>query len=327
MDINNYIKKIFHINNESKFNDYALKLFHYQYKNNHIYNQYITLMNCKIDTIKHYSQIPFLPIEFFRTKKVISTKKTDQHIFLSSGTTSSLKSKHYITDLEIYKKSIRKSFELFFGNPKEYVFLCLVPSFSKNQHSSLAFMCNELINLSNQANSGFYLNEPRKLISTIQQCQKDNTKFILFGLSFELLQLANNYNIPLLDGLVIETGGTKNKQERIIKEDMHNRLKNLFQTENIISEYGMAELLSQSYYFNNNYFKSPPWKKILIRNKTNPLEIETKSHRGHINIIDLANIYSCGFIATNDTGHLTQSGFNITGRSQIASNRGCNLMI
>lgn len=327
MNIDNYIKKIFHINNEVEFNDYALKLFHYQYKNNNIYNEYIRLIKCKIDTITHYSQIPFLPIEFFRTKRIISTKKPDQHIFLSSGTTSSLKSKHHITDLEVYKKSIKKGFELFFGSPKEFIFLCLVPSFTKNKHSSLAFMCNELINLSNHPNSGFYLNENEKLISTIRQCQKENNKFILLGLSFEILKIANNYNIPLLDGLVIETGGTKNKQERIVKEDMHNRLKRLFQTENIISEYGMAELLSQSYYCNKNFFKSPPWKKILIRNKTNPLEIETKSHRGHINIIDLANIYSCGFIATNDTGQLTQSGFNITGRSQNASNRGCNLMI
>jgi len=327
MDIDNYIKKIFHITNEAKFNDYALKLFQYQYKNNNIYNEYVTLINSKIDTIKHYSQIPFLPIEFFRSKRVVSTQKTAQYFFLSSGTTSSLKSKHYITDLEIYKKSIRKSFELFFGKPKEFVFLCLVPSFTKNPHSSLAFMCNELIKLSNQANSGFYLNETKKLMDAIRKCQKDNTKFILFGLSFELLKLANNYKTPLLDGVIIETGGTKNKQERIVKEDMHNRLKNLFKTKNIISEYGMAELLSQSYYCDNNCFKSPPWKKVLIRNKTNPLEIETKSHRGHINIIDLANIYSCGFIATNDTGHLTQSGFNITGRSQNASNRGCNLMI
>ena len=327
MDIDNYIKKIFHINSESEFNDYALKLFHYQYKNNNIYNQYIKLLYSETKTIKHYSEIPFLPIELFRTQRIVSTEKKHQNVFLSSGTTSQLKSKHYIIDLKIYKKSILKSFELFFGDPKEFVFFCLVPDFKKNPNSSLSFMCNELIKYSSKSRSGFYLNKTNTLISNIKKCQQEKKKFIIFGLGFEILNFANKKNISLKGGLIIETGGTKNNKARILRDDLHKRLKNLFQIDNIISEYGMAELLSQSYYLNNKYFQTPPWKKILIRNKTNPLKINTNNYRGHINIIDLANIYSCGFIATNDMGYVKKTGFDVIGRSQHAANRGCNLMV
>ena len=327
MDIDNYIKNIFHINSESEFNDYALELFHYQYKNNNIYNQYIKLICSETKTIKHYSEIPFLPIELFRTKKIISIEKKHQNVFLSSGTTNQLKSKHYIIDLKIYKKSILKSFELFFGDPKEFVFFCLVPDFKKNPNSSLSFMCHELIKYSSKSKSGFYLNKTNTLISNIKKCQQEKKKFIIFGLGFEILNFANKKNISLKDGLIIETGGTKNNKTRILRDDLHKRLKKLFQIDNIISEYGMAELLSQSYYLNNKYFVAPPWKKILIRNKTNPLKINTNNYRGHINIIDLANIYSCGFIATNDMGYVNKVGFDVIGRSQNAANRGCSLMV
>ena len=326
MDTQNYIKKIFEIKTESDFNNLALKVFQYQYQNNPIYNQYINLIGYNVDNITDYHQIPFIPIELFRTQIVTSIDKNPEIIFLSSGTTTDIKSKHHVMNLDIYKKSILNCFKLFFGDPKEFVFFCLVPNFKINKNSSLSFMCSELIIKSQNLKSGFYLNRSDELISNIKLCQKKKKKFILFGLSFEILNFAEESKITLNGGYVIQTGGTKKNTKYIIQEDLHDRLKSLFNTEHIYSEYGMAELLSQSYYLNNHCFESPPWKKILIRDKRNPLKIIHEKNRGCINIIDLANINSCSFVATNDLGCLTNTGFNVFGRAQNASARGCNLM-
>ena len=326
MNTQNYIKKIFSIDTESKFNDYALQLFHYQYKKIEIYNNYVNLICNNINEINTYYDIPFLPIELFRTKKIKAQNTKHQTIFHSSGTTNSEKSKHYIIDLEIYKKSIVTSFNSHIGKPENFVFFCLVPDSTKNPHSSLSFMCNEFIIKSKYSKSGFYIGHEDEMKSAILDCQNKKEKFIVFGLSIEILKFAEKYKLPLKNGLVIETGGAKKGSQNIIKEELYNRLKHLFKIKNIYSEYGMAELLSQSYCTESNYFKPPPWKKILIREKRNPLKINKNHTRGPINIIDLANVYSCGFIATNDFGYTTQKGFNIVGRNQNAIARGCNLM-
>ncbi len=327
MNPQNYIKKIFLIQNESEFNDYALQLFHYQYKGNEIYNNYVNLICNNVHAISTYHEIPFLPIELFRTKKIKTKNIKYQTIFHSSGTTKSEKSKHYIVDLDIYKKSIINGFKSHLGNPKDFVFFCLVPDFKNNPNSSLAFMCNELIVKSNHSKSGFYIGNEEVMKKTILDCQKKKEKFILFGLSFEILKFAEKHQINLKNGLVIETGGSKKGDQNIIKDALHHQLKYYFKIKDIYSEYGMAELLSQSYYTQNRCFISPPWKKILIRDKRNPLKINKNHTRGSINIIDLANIYSCGFIATNDFGYTTKKGFNIIGRNINANARGCNLMI
>tara|TARA_Y100001968_G_scaffold332857_1_gene392695 strand:+ start:215 stop:1195 length:981 start_codon:yes stop_codon:yes gene_type:complete len=326
MSIENYIKNVFKIKSESEFNDFALQLFHYQKINNPVYRKYIDLIGYDIKPIKEYSEIPFLPIELFRSEKIITKNAAPQAIFNSSGTTNKQKSKHYVLDLEIYKKSIMKSFNLFIGDPKDFVFLCFAPNTAQNPNSSLSFMCTELIKNSKKETSGFYLKRENEAISNIHDFKKNNQKFILFGLSLELLKFAEKNNISLEHGIVIETGGSKNQNKHFIKDDLHSRLKSHFNTQSIYSEYGMCELLSQSYYGHNKCFKSPPWKKILIRDKTNPLKI-TNQNRGSINIIDLANIYSCGFIATNDSGYLTNDGFNIIGRNQNSIARGCDLMV
>ena len=318
--------KIFEIKTSEEFNDIAIEMFEYQYKNNPVYNRYVNLCGFKTNNIQTYCEIPFLPIELFRTKKIIIGSNQIETVFFSSGTTNKEKSKHYIQDLDIYKKSILKSFQKFIGDPKGYSFLCLIPDFENNPNSSLAFMASELISLSQQNYSGFYLNREKKLISTIKLLKEKNIKFILFGLSFALLDFAEKYKINLDQGLVIETGGTKKQKKHIIQQELHKKLKLLFNTPKVYSEYGMAELLSQSYH-RDNCFESPPWKKIIIRDKTNPFKVLKDKKRGCINIIDLANINSCSFIATNDFGYLTSSGFNILGRSQNASERGCNLMI
>jgi len=331
MDIQNYIKNIFQIKTDSEFNELAIELFNHQYDNNSTYQEYVNRIGHEIHTIKNYTQIPFLPIDFFRDKKILTQDSrhpsSEQIIFKSSGTTNNERSKHHVLDLEIYRKSIIENFKLFIGNPNEFVFLCLVPNIQHNPNSSLAFMCSELINNSNHIKSGFYLNKKAQLKSVILDLQKQSQKFILFGLSFEILDFAQKNQLSLNNGIIIETGGSKKHDKQIIKEDLHNRLKLYFSTKNIYSEYGMAELLSQSYYTNNNCFECPPWKKVLIRDKTNPLKILTDKKRGAINIIDLANVHSCAFIATNDFGYLTRIGFNIIGRNQNSTARGCNLMI
>tara|TARA_B100000530_G_scaffold88234_1_gene53635 strand:- start:700 stop:1680 length:981 start_codon:yes stop_codon:yes gene_type:complete len=325
MDIPHYTKKIFEIKTEDEFNNLSLRLFNYQYHNNSIYKQYIDLNNINIANITHYLEIPFLPIELFRTHKIILDNKKIDTFFMSSGTTNYEKSRHYISDISIYKESILKSFKLFVGNPKDFVFFCLVPDFPNHPNSSLSFMCNELIEISGDSSSGFYLRKDRDLSFEIKECQNNNKKFIILGLSFEILSFAENNNINLSGGYVIQTGGTKKKDQHMIQEDLHNKLKNLLKIEKVYSEYGMAELLSQSYYL-DNCFQSPPWKKIIIRDKTNPFRIIQSNKRGCINIIDLANIYSCSFIATNDLGHVTETGFNILGRAQYATEKGCSLM-
>ena len=327
MDINNYIKNIFCIKGPEDFNDYAIQLFKYQYKFNNLYQEYVNLLGYDVSKIKNYLSIPFLPIDFFRTTKVSTEQKNHQAVFLSSGSTKSTKSKHYVFNLEIYKHSLISSFNLFFDEPNKFTILCMVPNFSEHPNSSLAYMCNELIKKSQNKNSGFYLNKKRKLKNIILHCEQEKQKYILFGLSFELLKFAKENTMSLQNGIIIETGGTKKHQKHLIKEEMHKQLKLYFKTDNIHSEYGMAELLSQSYCLNSGVFYSPPWKKVLIRDKTNPLKIIKDNQRGCINIIDLANIYSCGFIATNDMGYSNNGGFNVIGRSQNSTQRGCNLMI
>jgi len=325
MDIASYTKKIFEIKTEKDFNNLALTLFKYQYIHNPIYKQYISLNGIQVDSIKKYNQIPCLPIELFRNKKIITKKRNSETVFISSGTTSEKKSKHYIGDLNIYEKSILNGFNLFFGDPTDYVFFCLIPDFNENPNSSLAFMCSQLINVSKNGKSGFYLQKRRKLIQNIKQCQQEKKKFILFGLSFEILDFAEKSNLMLDGGIVIQTGGNKRNQRQLIQEELNEKLKSIFCIDNICSEYGMAELLSQSYY-QKDRFQSPPWKKILIRDKTNPMRIIGENKRGCINVIDLANIYSCGFIATNDLGQINSDGFNIIGRAQNATQKGCSLM-
>ncbi|MBF25683.1 MAG: acyl transferase [Flavobacteriales bacterium] len=326
MDLNNYIKNIFQINTETQFNELALSLFNYQYKNNPVYNKYINLLNYNTGDVKEYYQIPFLPIEFFKSHKIIVNNKQHETIFLSSGTTSNQQSKHYVADLNIYRQSILKNFEIFFSSPKEFAFFCLTPDFKQYPNSSLSFMSNQLIIHSENNLSGFYLDKEDELLKKIQQCQIEKRKFVLFGLSFEILSFAEKHKPNLKGGIVIQTGGTKKNNKHIIQDDLHNRLKLLFKINSIYSEYGMAELLSQSYFIDNT-FTTPPWKKVIIRNKINPLKIEKENKRGCLNIIDLTNLFSCAFIATNDFGYLTQNGFNIIGRAQNASDRGCNLMI
>ena len=314
---------IFNIKSDEEFEEIALHLFSYQIINNPIYKNYAKLV-LKNKIPKNIYEIPFLPIDFFKSNEVICKNKNIETIFLSSGTGGE-RSKHLVSDIELYKHSFLKSFELFYGDVSQYCILSLLPSYREQGASSLVYMVDELIKESKNKLSGFYLNNYEKLAETINVLEEKNQKTILFGVTYALLDFAEQFPTKLKSTMIIETGGSKGKRKEYIKEELHNILKQSFCLENIHSEYGMTELLSQSYSKSNGVFKSPPWKKIIIRDTHDPFSIVETNKTGGINIIDLANIYSCPFIATQDLGKTYEDeSFSILGRFDNSDLRGCN---
>ena len=314
---------IFNIKNDEKFEKFALQLFKYQITNNPIYSNYAKLVLGDKKPINIY-EIPFLPIEFFKSNEIICKNINVETIFLSSGTGGE-KSKHLVSDIGLYKQSFLKSFELFYGEVSQYCILSLLPNYRQQGASSLVYMVDELIKKSKNKLSGFYLNNYEKIAETINILEAKNQKTILFGVTYALLDFAEQFPTKLKNTIIIETGGSKGKRKEYIKEELHNILKQSFCLENIHSEYGMTELLSQSYSKSNGVFKSPPWKKVIIRDTHDPFSIVETNKTGGINIIDLANIYSCPFIATQDLGKIFEDGtFSIMGRFDNSDLRGCN---
>ncbi len=267
-----------------------------------------------------------MPISFFKNEQIICQGKAVEKVFLSSGTTGN-QSKHLISDISIYKASYTKAFELFYGDVKQYCILSLLPNYREQEDSSLIYMVDDLISKSENLDSGFYLNDYKKLDEKLKQLEAKGQKTILFGVSYALLDLAEKFSQKLNHTIIIETGGTKGKKE-IVKEELHQKLKTAFSLNIIHSEYGMSELLSQSYSNGNGIFQCPPWKQVLIRDVNDPLSIIGENKTGGINVIDLANIYSCPFIATQDLGKSFNDGtFKILGRFDNSDLRGCNLLL
>ena len=318
--------QIFNINSEQDFEKLTLEIFDFQMENNLIYAPYAALiLKGKIPT--NIYEIPFLPIEFFKNQQLICNGQKIEEIFLSSGTTGD-QSRHLVSDLSIYQKSFTKSFELFYGEITDYCILSLLPNYREREGSSLIYMVDELIRKSEHEKSGFYLNDYDGLSETIAELEKKKQKTILIGVSYALLDLAENFPQILEYTTIIETGGTKGKRKEFLKEELHKILKNSFGLQNIHSEYGMTELLSQSYSKGKGIFKSPPWKKVLIRDTNDPLSVIGENKTGGINIIDLANIYSCPFISTQDLGKTYDDGsFSVLGRFDNSDVRGCNLLV
>ncbi len=319
---------IFSIQNDSDFEQVALRVFHHQYINNSFYQRFCNLLGITKTSVHHIDDIPYLPIEFFKQQKIVSTPYAIEKIFTSSGTTGSITSKHYVKDLTIYENSFRKGFEYFYGDISDYVVLALLPSYLERDGSSLVYMAEQLIKDSNHPDSGFYLYDMEKLIKTLQKDNLKNKKILLLGVSFALLDLVENYDVCLHDHtIVMETGGMKGRRKEMIREELHDILKKGFKIPQIHSEYGMTELLSQAYSKGNGIFYCPPWMKISIRNPEDPLSKTGHYKTGGINVIDLANIHSCSFIATQDLGKTKESGsFEILGRFDHSDIRGCNLM-
>jgi len=322
----NLINKIMAINSKSDFEEMSIELFHYQMENNPIYAPYAALiLKGKIPT--NIYEIPFLPIEFFKQEQIICQGKGVEEVFLSSGTTGE-QSKHLVANLSLYKKSYRKTFQQFYGDINNYCILALLPNYQKREGSSLIYMVNDLITKSEHPKSGFYLNNLAELSETIKELESKGQKVILFGVTYALLDLAAQYPQRLKHTIIMETGGMKGKRKELLKEEIHQLLQEAFLTENIHSEYGMTELLSQGYSKGENIFNSPPWMKILIRDVNDPLSIIGKNKTGGINVIDLVNIYSCPFIATQDLGkQFDDDSFSVLGRFDNSDVRGCNLLV
>jgi phenylacetate-coenzyme A ligase PaaK-like adenylate-forming protein len=320
------VEEIFKVDNEHDFQELALSIFDYQMENNPIYGPYAALILKGIAPTS-IKEIPFLPIDFFKQEQIICQGQGVEEIFLSSGTTGD-QSKHLVSDTSVYEQSYLKTFKQFYGNIEDYCILALLPSYQEREGSSLIYMVDDLIKKSKYPKSGFYLNNLTELSETIKELESKGQKTILFGVTYALLDLASEFPQHLKHTIIMETGGMKGKRKELLKEEIHQLLEEAFLTKNIHSEYGMTELLSQGYSKGKNIFKSPPWMKILIRDVNDPLTVIGNNKTGGINVIDLANLYSCPFIATQDLGRtFDDNTFSVLGRFSNADIRGCNLLV
>ncbi|OQP38707.1 acyl transferase [Niastella yeongjuensis] len=309
------------------FEQLALEVFQFQYNNNAIYQHYVNALSTVGSAVRSIDQIPFLPIRFFKTADIKTTVFEPEAVFESSGTTQTINSRHYVKDLGIYRRSFLQAWEQFYGPVQDWCVIGLLPAYLERQNSSLVVMVNEMIKLSGHAQSGFYLYEHEKLASVLQELEKKGQKTLLIGVTFGLLDFAEQYPMPLKHTVVMETGGMKGRRREMTREEVHDILSTAFKTPLIHSEYGMTELLSQAYSYGHGLFDCPPWMKVLVRQDDDPLDVRI-SGSGVINIIDLANLYSCSFIATDDVGTVTPDGsFEILGRMDTSDIRGCNLLI
>ena len=320
--------KIFTVSSPDTFNGVVLEIFHFQYKNNPVYRNFTDYLGIRPSGISHYTQIPFLPVEFFKDHKIISGQFDEEAVFTSSGTTGMQTARHYIKDLSLYEQSFVTNFEQQFGPVNNFVILALLPSYLERQGSSLVYMMDKLIRLSGDERSAFYLHDYEQLAETLNNLKNTSKKVLLMGVTYALLDLAEKYPVRFPELLLMETGGMKGMRREMIREELHEILKEAFGVQQVCSEYGMTELLSQAYSTKSGIFQTPPWMKILIRDINDPLTLLENGQTGGINIIDLANIYSCSFIATKDLGRKTgESTFEMLGRYDNSDVRGCNLLI
>lgn len=319
---------IFNLHSNNEFDKMALEIFQFQAKNNVVYKDFLTHIHIDAHTVKKIEEIPFLPIQFFKSHKILSSNSVVQSVFLSSGTTGNEQSKHFVTDLDLYEESFTKGFEYFYGAIQDYTVLALLPSYLDRNGSSLIYMVNDFIQKSKNKKSGFYLNNLDELANNLIELDKKEEKILLIGVSFALLNLVEKHKFQLKNTIVMETGGMKGRRKELIREELHQILCEGFGLENIHSEYGMTELLSQAYSKGQGIFECPPWMKIITRDTEDALTILEEGKSGGINIIDLANINSCSFIATQDLGKAYPNGtFEVLGRFDDSDIRGCNLMV
>jgi len=314
---------------ELAFNQVALAVFHYQFENLPVYKAFANFARFDINQVKHFTQIPFLPISFFKSHVLCTApdKINNETLhFESSGTTGMESSRHFVLNPAIYKESYLKTFQDFYGDPRQYIFACLLPSYLERGHSSLVYMCQGLIEASSNEKSGFYLYDFEALAQLLQSDVQDK-KIFLIGVTYALIDFATAYPMTLKNTIVMETGGMKGRKEEWTKDQIHDFLKQKWQLCEVHSEYGMTELLSQAYARNAGIFETPPYLKVLVRNIQDPKQVQTKGH-GLANIIDLSNVYSCSFIATDDLVEVLEDGrFRVLGRNDHAVLRGCSLMV
>jgi hypothetical protein len=321
-------QQVFSINDNEQFNVAALHIFRHQAKKCTVYADFIAGLGIDSESVSTINQIPFLPIQFFKSHRILSTADDVQVTFTSSGTTGVITSSHHVTDVSWYEESFRKAFGLFYGDITNYTVLALLPAYLERPGSSLIYMAQDLITQSNNPDSGFYLYNHADLYAQLICQQQSNKPTLLIGVTFALLDFIEQYQLNFPQLIVMETGGMKGRRKEMIREELHDTLCKGFGVDAIHSEYGMTELLSQAYSKGDGIFNCPPWMRIITRDTNDPLTLTTKGKTGGINIIDLANINSCSFIATQDLGKLYDDGsFEILGRFDNADIRGCNLLI
>ena len=321
-------EEIFQISSKKEFEKMALKVFRHQYDHNFVYNQFCNLLNKNKSNVKSLTEIPFLPIQFFKSHQVLSSSAPVQQTFTSSGTTGMITSQHLITDTSWYEESYRKAFAQFYGNIEDYAVLALLPSYLDRQGSSLIYMVKDLIDSSNHSESGFYLNNYNELAAKIIELDNAGQNVLLIGVTYALLDLIEIQNFELKNTIIMETGGMKGKRKEMIREELHQLLCEGFGVSNIHSEYGMTELLSQAYSLGDGVFECPNWMHLLIRDTEDALTYVEVQKTGGINVIDLANYNSCSFIATQDLGKkYPNNSFEVLGRFDNSDIRGCNLMV
>jgi phenylacetate-coenzyme A ligase PaaK-like adenylate-forming protein len=311
------------------FSSFAIELFQYQAENNSIYGSYLKHLGVDPMQIQDLREIPFMPVTFFKSHRILCGKIKEEAVFSSSGTTGMERSKHYIADVSLYEKSLMGCFSAFYGEPSSYRVLGLLPSYLEQEGSSLIYMVNKLMETGGYAESGFFLYDQRKLAKQLQDLSSSGLKTLLIGVSFALLDFAENYGFPLGENItVMETGGMKGRRREMTREELHDRLCKAFQKDSIHAEYGMTELLSQAYSRGQGRFYTPAWMKVLVRDVQDPFSLLPAGRTGGLNIIDLANVHSCAFVETQDIGRLDPGGgFEVLGRTDTSEARGCSLMV
>jgi hypothetical protein len=322
-DFDNLITSV----NASNFEDIALQVFHFQYKNNLLYQSYAKAIGKVPERVKSIMEVPFLPISFFKGHTVISGSWIPEAEFTSSATTGFKVSKHAVRRLDFYLKNAATIFEQFYGPITNYHILALLPSYLDRTGSSLISMIDSFIKIDESGNSGYYLRNHEDLVKKIHLLKTSDKKTLVWGVSFALLDLAENFEVDLSHCLVMETGGMKGRRKEWVREELQNYLRTRFNVLQIHSEYGMTELLSQAYSKGNGYFAAPPWMKVIVRDINDPFEQVGEGKIGAINVIDLANVDTCSFIETEDLGKIMGNGFEILGRLDNSDIRGCNLLI
>lgn len=320
--------KIFREYGEDEFNGLALELFSFQHRGNELYREFCGLLGVDPFKIRHYSEIPFLPAEFFKSHEIVTGKHDRfEKVFTSSGTTGMEPAKHHVADLSIYEESYRKAFAHFYGDPSGYCFLALLPGYLERPGSSLVHMMNGLISDGGEG-SGFFLRDTGRLATALQDLTAAGKRIFLFGVSFALLDLSERHPVAIPGAIVMETGGMKGRQKELVREELHERICRGLGVECVHAEYGMTELLSQAYSIGKGLFRTPPWMRVMARDVNDPLDILAPGVTGGLNIIDLANVHSCGFIATQDLGKVYEDGgFEVLGRYDHSDIRGCSLLV
>lgn len=318
---------IFHLSSEADFEATALQVFGFQYENNTVYRTYCQHIGKSIENVQTLSDTPFLPISFFKTHDVKTGDFEPELIFRSSGTTGMERSRHLIKDAALYRKSLIESFRHFYGNPSDYVFLALLPNYIEQKNSSLIYMMEELMRESGAKENGYYLYNHEDMYQKLIQLRDSQQKTILWGVTFALLDFAEKYTMDFPQLIVFETGGMKGRRKEMVKEELYDILRKAFGVTDIHSEYGMCELLSQAYSKGGNVFATPPWMQLRLRSEKDPFDGRNQMATGVINIIDLANLHSCAFIATEDLGRRHPDGIEILGRMDHSQTRGCSLMV